>query len=66
MKKDKCKEEGEVGVTFVKKKIGSGSEAVYPEVQPSRPAFSTSPTSIYKIIISPLFHSNQFEPSNNS
>ena len=43
MKKDKCKEEGEVGVTFVKKKIGSGSEAVYPEDHPSSPsAFSTS------------------------
>ena len=41
MKKDKGKEEGEVGVTFAKR-VGSGTETVYPEEHPSSPAFSSS------------------------
>ena len=40
-KKEKGKEDGEVGVTFAAR-IGSGTEIVYPEDQPSSPAFSTS------------------------
>ncbi len=45
-KKDKGREEGEVGVTF-SARIGSGTETVFPEEHSSSPAFSSSskPTS---------------------
>ena len=45
-KKDKVREDGEVGVTF-SARIGSGTETVFPEEHSSSPAFSSSskPTS---------------------
>ena len=45
-KKDKGRDEGEVGVTF-SARIGSGTETVFPEEHSSSPAFSSSskPTS---------------------